>query len=460
MRAAGTSPERAPGPEIAPGLVIAAPASGSGKTTITLGLLRAFRDAGLAVGSAKTGPDYIDPRFHAAASGRPCVNLDGWAMRAGLLDQLAARAAARLDLLIVEGVMGLFDGAARPGAAGNGSTADLAERMGWPVILVIDARAQAQSVAALARGFRDHRAALSLAGVILNRVAGVRHADLMKTALDDAGITVFGAVPRTRGMAVPSRHLGLVQAGEHADLERFIKETADTVAGVLDLPAIRRAAAVQRADAGRLSHAAPRCPPLAPLGQRIAVADDAGFGFSYAHVLDGWRAAGAEILSFSPLADAAPAVGADAVYLPGGYPELHAGRLAANATFLAGLRQAAADGKPVFGECGGYMVLGDVLVDGDGRAHEMAGLLGLESSFAAPALSLGYRLVRTLAPTPFGPTGTALRGHEFHYARVRRETGGDPIFEAEDAKGEGTGTHGLRQGSVFGSFLHLIDGEN
>ena len=437
---------------VAPGLVIAAPASGSGKTVVTLGLLRALRDRGVRVSSAKTGPDYIDPSFHATASGRPCINLDGWAMRATLLDALAARAARNADLLIVEGVMGLFDGAVAVGAINNGSTADLAERQGWPVVLVIDARAQAQSVAALAKGFRDHRSSLRFAGVILNRVAGGRHARLLTKALEDEGITVFGAVPRTSGLNVPSRHLGLVQAGEHPDIEAFINDAACGVAATVDLQLLRRSA--RPVDIG----AAKDAPiPLPPLGQRIAVARDEAFGFSYPHLLDGWRMAGAQINFFSPLGDQVPSPTADAVFLPGGYPELYAGALAANAVFLTGLRDAAARGLPVYGECGGFMVLGKALTDADGASHEMAGLLALETSFAKRGLSLGYRLVRTLTETPFGSVGTLLRGHEFHYATLAREGNDHRVFMAENAEGKSRGSLGLSRGSVLGSFIHLID---
>ena len=436
----------------APGLVIAAPASGSGKTTITLGLLRALRDAGARVGSAKSGPDYIDPKFHAAAGGRPCVNLDGWAMRPELLDSLASRAAHDVDFLIVEGVMGLFDGAAAVGASSNGSTADLAERQGWPIVLVVDARAQAQSVAALAKGFRDHRPSLVLAGVILNRVGGPRHVQLLSNALAEAGIAVLGAVPRDASLEVPSRHLGLVQAGEHPDLEAFIDGAARTVTAHVGLAALRQAARPGR------GIEAPKHPvSLPPLGQRIAVAQDQAFGFAYPHLLEGWRAAGAEIQFFSPLANQAPPGASDSVFLPGGYPELHAGVLAASDGFLEGLRQAATAGKPVYGECGGYMVLGDALIDAEGQAHRMAGLLGVETSFAKRGLSLGYRLARTRVATPLGPAGTGARGHEFHYAKVVRESGDTPAFTAEDAEGQSLGDFGLSRGSVLGSFLHLID---
>ena len=439
-------------PDLAPGLVIAAPSSGSGKTTITLGLLRAFRDIGLFVGSAKCGPDYIDPRFHEVASDGACINLDSWAMRPLVLDQLADDAAGTVDLLVIEGVMGLFDGALGPGATDTGSTAELSVRMGWPVVLVVDTRAQAQSVAALVRGFRDHHQDISLVGVILNRVGGDRHVRALTRALGEIDVVVLGSVPRCDGLSIPERHLGLVQAVEHSDLEGFIATAGRIISAHVDLDRLQSLA---RPSTRHLKGSA--AGGLFPPGQRIAVARDEAFSFSYPHVLEAWRRAGADVVLFAPLFDQQPDPSADAVYLPGGYPELHAGRLAGCGCFLDGLRDAAALGKPVLGECGGYMVLGDCLVDKFGVPHRMAGLLGLESTFVDRHLSLGYRAARTCADSPLGPAGSGFRGHEFHYATVMREDGDEPLFIIRDAEGIELGEAGLRRGSVLGSFLHLID---
>jgi cobyrinic acid a,c-diamide synthase len=437
---------------VARGLIIAAPASGAGKTTVTLGLVRALRDAGARVAAAKAGPDYIDAAFLAAAAGRPAPNLDAWAMRVAT----RARVLADLDdadLVVVEGVMGLFDGI---GAAGLGSTADLAAALGWPVVLVIDARGAAASAAAMLRGFACHRAGVTVAGVIANRVGSAAHAAVIAAACAEAcpAVRFLGALPRDPALDLPSRHLGLVQAVEHPDLDAFIDRAAARVAAALDLAACRDlaapAAAPRAADAGA---------PLPPLGRRIAVAADAAFAFRYPHVLDGWRRAGAALLAFSPLADQAPDAGADAVYLPGGYPELHAGRLAANRRFLDGLRAAAARGAAVFGECGGYMVLGRTLIDGDGAAHAMAGLLPVVTSVAERTLHLGYRAARVIAAGALGAAGTRLRGHEFHYARVVEEGPGAPLFAASDAEGRKAAEVGRVAGTVAGSFIHLIDRE-
>jgi len=418
-----------------PGLILSAPASGSGKTTLTLGLLRALARRGIAVRGAKSGPDYIDPKFHEAACGKPCVNLDAWAMSPGRIRALAATG----DLLLIEGAMGLFDGAPPDG---KGATADLARILGLPVILIVDAARMAQSVAPLVAGFASHDPKVRIAGVLLNRVGSPRHEAMLRRALAASGVPVLGAVPRQNDLAHPSRHLGLVQAGERSDLQAFLDTVADTVEAAIDLDALCALAAP-------LLRAAP-IKHLPPPAQRIAVARDAAFAFSYPHLLADWRGAGAEIAFFSPLADdAVPA--ADLVALPGGYPELHAGRLAANATFLASLRTAAQT-SAIYGECGGYMVLGQSLTDAEGCAHPMAGLLPLETSFAIRKLHLGYR---ELTPRG-GPFSGPLKAHEFHYATTIRANG-EPMFDATDAEGTPLPPMGLRQGRVCGSFAHVID---
>lgn len=434
----------------APGLVVAAPASASGKTVVTLGLARAFRRLGVEVATFKAGPDYIDPAYLGAASGRSSVNLDPWAMRSETIVSLA-RALGDHDLVLGEGTMGLFDGA----ADGTGSTADLAAFAGWPILLVVDARGQAGSAAALVRGFAGHRGDIRVAGVIFNRTGGGSHEEMLRRALAPLEIPVLGCLPRDGRLALPSRHLGLVQAGERDDLEAFLDDAADRVAAHVDLAAIRRAA-VPPASLPRTAHAVDA--PLPPLGQRIAVAKDAAFSFIYPALIEGWRRAGAEIAWFSPLADEAPPA-ADAVYLPGGYPELHARTLAAAGRFMAGLRAAAAEGAVIFGECGGYMALGRGLVDAEGRRHAMAGLLPLETGMAERRLQLGYRRVELIAAGPLGAAGAAFRGHEFHYATVADEGAGEPLFHSRDSLGRDLGSAGRRIGRVFGSFIHLIDRE-
>jgi len=431
----------------APGLIIAAPASGSGKTLITLGLVRALALQGHRIAPFKTGPDYIDPAFLAAAAARACVNLDTWAMRPATLADLVRALGADADLVVGEGVMGLFDG----GPGGAGSTAELAARSGWPVVLVVDAKGMGASAGALVAGFARHRPDVAVAGVIANRVRGARHGAIIAAACADAaGIGMLGALPRDDALALPSRHLGLVQAAEHTALETLIERAADWIAAHVDLAGLQALARPARIAAGYAGTG------LVPPGQRIALAQDPAFAFSYAAQIAAWRQAGAAIATFSPLADQAPDEGADAVVLPGGYPELHAGRLAGNARFLAGLCAAAARGATVYGECGGYMVLGETLIDGAGARHAMAGLLPLVTSFAAPKLHLGYRQAVALSGSPLGKAGTEFRGHEFHYATAVSR-GGAPLFHVADAEGRRRGDEGIVAGRVAGSFLHLID---
>ena len=437
-------------PGIAPGLIVAAPASGSGKTTLTLALLRHFRNAGLRVASAKVGPDYIDPAFHRIAGGGACNNLDSWAMRPETLMSLIAEAGRDADLLIVEGVMGLFDGA----ADGSSSTAELAALTGWPVLLAVDARGLSTSAAALLYGFTHYRPKQRPEAVVFNRVGGKRHRQMLEAACKPLGLPILGYVPRDESLALPARHLGLVQAIEHPALESFLETAAGLVARHVDCDALQALARRTTVDAD------PGETTLPPLGQRIAVASDEAFAFAYPFVLDGWRHAGASLETFSPLADEAPSADCDAVYLPGGYPELHAGRLAGNNGFLGGLRAAAERGAAVYGECGGYMALGERLVDEDGKAYPMAGLLPIATSFAEPRLTLGYRYAVRLEDGPLRRRHQVFCGHEFHYASVLGEEAGEgtlSLFAVSDARGEALGPVGACRGNVCGSFLHLID---
>ena len=426
------------------GLVVAGLTSGSGKTTVTLGLLRAMRHAGIAVNAAKSGPDYIDSAFLAAASGAPAVNLDSHAMSVGLIRHLAAdRPEPRL---LVEGVMGLFDGT----DGGSGSTVSVAAALRAPVMLVLDARHQGQTAAALATGIATQfPTGVALAGVVLNRIASPRHEELIGTALADRGIPLFGSLPANGDIEIPSRHLGLVQAADLAAsgvLEPMIDKAAELVAAQLDLGAIETAFADIEAP-GTANGVMP------PPGQRIAIARDAAFGFAYEHMMAGWRDAGAEITAFSPLADDAPSPDADFIFLPGGYPELHLPALSGAGQFLGGLRAAAEHGISIYGECGGYMVLGETITDAEGRPHKMAGLLALETSFAKRKLHLGYRRMTPLAEVWPGPE--PVTGHEFHYTTATRADG-DPMFAVSDAAGRELGTTGLVRRSVAGSYAHII----
>jgi cobyrinic acid a,c-diamide synthase len=368
----------------------------------------------------------------------------------GLLDLLAARAAAAADVVVIEGVMGLFDGA--PGEAGRrGTTADLAARFVLPAVLVLDVARLAQSAAAVVRGFASHDLAVKIAGVILNRTASERHRTLIAEAIGALGVPVFGALPRDAALAFPERHLGLVQAAEQVELPALINRLVILAERHIDLDAIAAAATPLARGAARNTSNNLIPPP----GQRVALAQDRAFSFVYPHVLEGWRSAGSEIIPFSPLADEAPPERADSCWLPGGYPELHAAALAAAQRFAEGLRRFA-ETRPVHGECGGYMVLGQSIEDADGRHHAMTGLLGHSTSFAKRKLHLGYRAARLLSDGALGVKGAIVRGHEFHYASLA--AGGDDkaFAELSDSTGRALGAGGARRGRVSGTFFHAI----
>jgi cobyrinic acid a,c-diamide synthase len=429
--------------------MIAAPRSGSGKTTVTLGLLRAFKRRGIDVVGLKSGPDYIDPAFHAAASGREGVNLDSWAMPPDLLAALAAQTTGQSALALCEASMGLFDGV--PATSGRtGASADVAAALAMPVLLVIDVSGQAQSAAAIVKGCVAYDARLKVGGVIINRVGSERHRRLVVEAIEAMGVPVVGALPRNDKITLPERHLGLVQAGETEALDARLGRIADFIEAHVDCSRVLELA-------GELDLASSALAPSAvrPPGQRIALARDAAFSFIYPHLVQGWRAAGAEIVAFSPLADETPPSDCDVCWLAGGYPELHAGRLAEAARFREGLRRFA-ETHPVHGECGGYMALGQSLTDASGAVHAMAGLLGVETSFAKRRMTLGYREARIASDCALGTAGSVLRGHEFHYATIVAAGGDDPFAYVRDVYGSPEAPAGSRRGLVTGSFFHVI----
>lgn len=426
-------------------LMVAAPRSGSGKTTVTLALLSAFRRRGVAVRALKTGPDYIDPAFHHEASGAPCANLDSWAMSGPALEFRLARAAEGVDLVIVESSMGLFDGLALPDGK-RGAASDIAAHFAMPVLLVLDTSGQGQSVGAVAQGLSQWDEKVTVAGVILNNIASDRHEKLCRAALKQV---LCGVFRRDRSIVLPERHLGLVQARERGDLAGFFESLANKAEAELDLNAIF---ALARPIGSAGIKGASLVPPP---GQRIALADDAAFSFLYAHLAEGWREEGAEILSFSPLGDEKPDDRADCCWLPGGYPELHAAALASASRFREGMRHFALT-RPIHGECGGFMVLGVGLEDSAGKTHEMLGLLSHETSFAKRKMALGYRQAQLLQDSILGPRGTTLRGHEFHYASVTDPGSDVPFARLQDGEGQDLGVAGAQRGLVSGTFFHVL----
>ncbi|MER9814198.1 cobyrinate a,c-diamide synthase [Mesorhizobium sp. M0129] len=429
-------------------IIIGAPRSGSGKTSVTIGILRALARRGIKVRGAKSGPDYIDPGFHTAATGLSGVNLDSWAMSPDLLNALAGNATEDADFIFLESAMGLFDGIPA-GQGRTGSAADLARLYHLPVLLVLDVSGQSTRAAAVAKGFATYDSDVRMAGIVLNRLGSERHRKLCSEAIEALGLPVVGAILRDPTLNLPERHLGLVQAGEYADLMTHLDRLADMVEKSLDLDAIMALAAPFSPASGSFEHA------LQPPGQRIALAEDAAFTFLYPHVAGHWRQAGAEIVPFSPLADEAPAQDCDVCWLPGGYPELHAGSLAAATNFRAGMARFA-ETKPIHGECGGFMVLGEALEDAAGETHAMLGLLGHSTSFAKRKMNLGYREARLRAACPLGPQGALIRGHEFHYAQMIATGNDEPLADLADGQGNPLGASGYRRGLVSGTFFHAI----
>jgi cobyrinic acid a,c-diamide synthase len=434
------------------GFMIASHRSGAGKTTVTLGLLRALRRRGLKVASFKCGPDYIDPAFHQIATGRASYNLDSWTMPQAVLQNNFTRGALGADIILAEGSMGLFDGVATVGASGDGASADIATLFNLTVVLVLDVSGQSQSAGAVAAGFRDFHPDVKIAGVILGNVASKRHFDLAKLGVERAGMVVFGALPRGAVPPLPERHLGLVQAAETPDVSDLIDKLADVIEQHIDIDMI-----LGEVPLLSLSHN-PKILSLEPPVKHIALAKDVAFSFIYPHIIADWQERGIEILPFSPLANEAPNPAADICWLAGGYPELHVEQLSKNQIFLQGLRDFAKN-KPVHGECGGYMVLGEVIIDANGKEWKMAGLLPLTTSFANKKLHLGYRSVRLAVDCLLGAKNSQVRGHEFHYASIVKQEVANSLGEMSDANGVCLGSAGMQLGKVTGSFFHLMASE-
>jgi cobyrinic acid a,c-diamide synthase len=425
-------------------LVVAGTASGVGKTTITLALLEAFRRRGLRVQAFKVGPDFIDPAFHALVTGRPSYNLDGWMCGRDAVLACVARHAADADLVVVEGVMGCFDGL--DGESDDGSTAQIAKWLGAPVVLVVDAGRVSRSAAAVVLGFERFDGDLDVAGAIVNGVGGDVHRGWVLEAIGRACRAVpLGALAHDPALALPERHLGLVTAAEgtldvahRAGLARAIEASVD-VERVL---ALARPLAVPRVDA-----VARRDGDV-----RIGVARDVAFQFYYAENLELLEAAGATLVPWSPLTAAhVPAV--DGLYLGGGYPELHARALADNVAVRHAVAAFAAAGKPIYAECGGLMFLARSLEDADGTAHAMVGVLPAAVSMRPPRMTLAYTEVTFVADTPLGKAGTTARGHQFHFSTM---TEPGEVSRAYRIAAHGTSRpEGYLAGRTLMSYVHL-----
>ncbi len=430
---------------LGPRIVVAGTHSGVGKTTVATGLMAALAASGRRVASAKVGPDFIDPGYHAVATGRPGRNLDSWICGAGAIPGLAARAAQGADLLVVEGVMGLFDGAAEPapnGALPTASTAEVAALLDAPVVLVVDAASMSGSVAALVHGFMTLDQRVDLAGVILNRVGSDGHEVLLREALAPLGVAVLGVLRRDDAFAWRDRHLGLVPVVERrAEVVTSVRRLSDAVAAGCDLEAL-----MALASSARPLTLEPPASPSTAAGARVRVAVAAGpaFSFSYPDNLEALEAAGAELLPFDPLEDASLPAGAEALVAGGGFPEVFAAALAANEPLLADVATRVGAGLVTWAECGGLLWLSRSL---DGQ--KLAGAIEADAVMT-DRLSLGYRAATTTAPSPLGPAGSALRGHEFHYSTI------EPAGVGLDLAGRfGGGRAGWLAAHLFASYLHL-----
>jgi len=416
-----------------------------------MGLSRALKKGGAKVGVMKIGPDFIDPAFLSAAAGTECRNIDPWAMRASTITHINAITALHKDFTIVEGVMGLFDGA----MDNSGSTADVASILGLPVLLVINCKGMGASIGALAKGFSTFRNDVVIGGVLLNHVNSPKHEYILRKALESAGIETLGAIPQDSKINIPSRYLGLIQAREQEKLETIIESAANLIEAHSDLKAIEKIACNVSLENNILDSS-----PIPPIGQQISIAHDDAFSFIYPSVIEKWKYDGASLNMFSPLNGEIPSPDSDAIYLPGGYPQLHAGRISANQGFYESLQTAAKSGVTIYGECGGYITLGKCVIDENGDTHKMANIFPIETSFYNKKMHLGYREAILCKPSPLGQKGTVYRGHEFHYANVKAPKHLECLFNISDSSGRKLGGNGHRIGNVMGSFIHLIDVHN
>lgn len=439
-----------------PRLVIAGTASGVGKTSLTLGLVRALVRQGLRVQTFKVGPDFLDPTYLARASGRTCYNLDGWMTARAYVGQLFARAAANADLAIIEGVMGMFDGASARTL--EGSTAEIAGWLHAPVLLVVDAHGAARSLAATVKGFAEFEASVRVAGVLANRSGSAQHRLHLAEALADAALPpLVGAVPRGAFPSLESRHLGLVTADRQTLTDPALERLADACQEHVDLSLVVKLAR----SAGTTAGEEPLTPPRANAASRqskvrLGIARDEAFHFYYPDNLESLETAGAELVPYSPLADATLPENLDGLYLGGGYPEVHAARLAENAGMLESVRRFAA-ARPVYAECGGLIYLARSVTALDGSRHDLTGVLPIDVAMLPSLRALGYSEVSLLADGLWGPAGAVCRGHEFHYSEITVDDALTHGWRRAYALRHRSHVveEGFAQGQVLASYVHL-----
>jgi len=428
-------------------VLIAGTASGVGKTSVATGLMGALRHSGLKVQPFKAGPDYIDPGYHSSATGNVSRNLDTWMLSGKSVLELFNRAAHGSDIAVIEGVMGLYDG--RTATNDEGSTAELAKLLRVPVLLVVDSRKGARSLAAMVKGYRDFDPGVDLAGVILNGIGSDLHLDLCKDAIEHyTGIPVVGYLPRRPDLALPERHLGLVPTAERPPGDEFMESLISQCLSTLDIPAIIRISL--QADVPQIE------PSLFPSTKmsgttKIGVARDRAFSFYYQDSLDLLEAWGAAIVDFSPLSDSKVPEGVSGLYIGGGFPEIYAAELASNTAMIGSIRAAAQSGMPIYAECGGLMYLCESMRDLEGVEHRMANIIPVKVRIDTPRLSLGYRTVRALEDGPLLLRGETVRGHEFHWSVLCEAGKGMNVYEVAETAGR----EGFRVGNTLASYIHL-----
>ena len=432
-----------------PRVVIAGTHSGSGKSSVTLGLLRALRRRGVVPQPFKVGPDFIDPTLHTAAAGRTSRNLDSWLLPAPTVLELFVRACERADMAVIEGVMGLYDG--YRGGGEEGSTAEVAKLLGAPVVLVVDVSGSVRSAAAMAMGFSAFDPEVTIAGVIADRAGGVRHVEWLRDALAASGVSLLGTLPWDDRLRLPERHLGLIPADEWS-YEDAIEALAEAMEAHVDLDAIVHLArlAPPVVVPGPLVF-----PPLAvPATVSVGVARDEAFTFYYQDALDVLESRGATLIPFSPMHDSnLPDV--HGLYLGGGFPEVHAQALSSNQRMRQQVRQAVTDGMPVYAECGGLMYLSETLVDTHGGGHQMVGLLPAVARMQPRLVALNYVTLEATADTLLLRRGETVRGHEFHFSTVTITRPVEFAYVSSEGRGIVDGRDGIGTPTLLASYTHL-----
>jgi cobyrinic acid a,c-diamide synthase len=438
-------------------IIIAAPVSGSGKTTVTIGLMECLKRRGLKVAPFKVGPDFIDPGYHRIVTGRPSLNLDGWICSPQVVQELFAEHSSDADIAVIEGVMGLFDGIS--GSSDQGSTAQIARLTGATVFLVINAKGFARSIAALVKGFAEFDPEVRIGGIIFNNVSSENHARVLREAIESAvpSIRVVGSIFRDSALNIPSRHLGLLTAEENELSGQYLDHLVEVIRSSIDFGMLW-----EIAGAGDMFELPVNREPVHSVA-RIAVARDKAFCFVYESNLKMLRHAGAELVEFSPIADNALPEGISGIYLPGGYPEVYADELSANSSMKSAIRVAIEDGMPVYAECGGFIYLtSGVVAYGEEKStiKELAGIFSVTTTMLKQRKALGYREITLKEDSILGKKGDKARGHEFHYS----ETGDMPegierIYQVSKGQSD-LGSEGYRYKNCVASYIHLHFGSN